>query len=768
MSAITNLPALNTLTGAIIFPVVDTGIVPTVTKYATVDQIGEFVINNLTTVNIVTATNTSSGGVIVGEGLTITEGVLSVTVPLSTATTSTLGGVIIGSGVDIDGNGVISVNTDGATGATGPRGFNGLSGATGSTGPRLTAVISTVRPTTPAAGDMWLDIEYSGQLLTFNGSVWVAAAPGGAIGYTGSTGATGIQGEQGNFGGAAFNYLFSTSTVNSDPTTGRFKFNNLSLAFSTELYIHNTDYNSVVATSFLNTIDDSTSGIKGHFSVKDKVNEEIYAIFAIVGSHSLSGNYYTVPISYLSGVNLLDNNSDIVITFARTGDKGDTGEIGSTGATGATGATGPIGATGSTGATGNIGATGATGATGNIGATGSTGATGATGPQGSTGITGYTGATGATGATGFIGSTGSTGATGGIGATGSTGATGATGPAGATGAGATGAQGATGIGYRLTSTSSNTLSVGTLTYIVNLNASESMYIPGMTVSMRAIDAFGVDQGFNYGFINSYSGTTLVMDSIFAGGSGTYTNWTMFLLGAQGIQGDQGATGAGATGATGAIANPLNTIFTITNTTSATSTITGALQVAGGVGIGKALYTGGNINSKGSITATTNIGGRTVTWDSFSSSGSLGSSSVYYDYKILTGGIQQVNTDTTTDIDITSYLWPFDGGYSYVRVGVNGLYVDDFITPTVWSRLHKSWAQGLWINTSSVWTIDGAVLEHTAFNTDAVNFPAGAVNAAKAAIVTSGSSVYLRLTNRTSPAANSLTRWAYRIEVWYAW
>jgi hypothetical protein len=512
---------------------------------------------------------------------------------------------------------------------------------------------------------MWLDIEYSGQLLTYNGSVWVASAPGGAIGYTGSTGATGIQGEQGNFGGAAFNYLFSTSTVNSDPTTGRFKFNNLSLAYSTELYIHNTDYNSVVATSFLNTIDDSTSGIKGHFSVKDKVNEEIYAIFAIVGNHTLTGSYYTVPISYLSGVNLLDNNSDIVITFARTGDKGDTGNIGSTGATGATGATGPNGATGSTGATGNIGATGATGATGNIGATGSTGATGATGPQGSTGITGYTGATGATGATGFIGSTGATGATGGIGATGSTGATGATGPQGATGAGATGAQGATGIGYRLTSTSSNTLSVGTLTYIVNLNASQSMYIPGMTVSMRAIDNFGVDQGFNYGFINSYSGTTLVMDSIFAGGSGTYTNWTLFMLGAQGIQGDQGATGAGATGATGAIANPLSTIFTITNTTSATSTITGALQVAGGVGIGGNIYASGHIVPGANLTY--DLGTSSTQWRSLY----VGTSTIFIGGKGLSVTAAGAITVDGSSASVTGATGPIGATGAQGNVGATG-------------------------------------------------------------------------------------------------
>jgi hypothetical protein len=112
--------------------------------------------------------------------------------------------------------------------------------------------------------------------------------------------------------------------------------------------------------------------------------------------------------------------------------------------------------------------------------------------------------------------------------------------------------------------------------------------------MRGIDEFGVDQGFNYGFVTSYSGNTFVMDSVFAGGSGTYTNWTLFMLGAQGIQGDQGATGAGATGATGAIANPLSTIFTITNTTISSSTTTGALQVAGGVGIGGNIYASGHI------------------------------------------------------------------------------------------------------------------------------------------------------------------------------
>lgn len=44
-------------------------------------------------------------------------------------------------------------------------------------------------------------------------------------------------------------------------------------------------------------------------------------------------------------------------------------------------------------------------------------------------------------------------------------------------------------------------------------------------------------------------------------------------------------------------SPFSGIFTVTNTTSATSTITGALQVVGGAGIGGNLYVGGTTTAQ---------------------------------------------------------------------------------------------------------------------------------------------------------------------------
>jgi Chaperone of endosialidase/Collagen triple helix repeat (20 copies) len=109
------------------------------------------------------------------------------------------------------------------------------------------------------------------------------------------------------------------------------------------------------------------------------------------------------------------------------GPVGSQGPAGATGTTGAAGSQGPAGPTGTNGATGPQGPTGARGPTGDIGATGSQGL------QGPAGSTGTTGATGAQGLQGLPGSTGPQGPTGAAGSQGLQGVPGATGPQGPTG-----------------------------------------------------------------------------------------------------------------------------------------------------------------------------------------------------------------------------------------------------------------------------------------------------------------------------------------------
>jgi collagen type VII alpha len=201
----------------------------------------------------------------------------------------------------------------GDTGPEGPQGIQGNDGPTGPTGP--TGAASTVTgPTGPTGA--------SGT----NGSTG-PTGPQGEIGLTGATGPTGPTGAVGSFGGAVFSYNYLTDTAHTDPGAGNLKFNS-ALTTATELYIDPLDATNTNITAYLNTIDDSTSTIKGHFRVEEVGTPGNYVYYAINGTHVHEGSddFFHVPVVYLSGsVSSWTNGTDVTITFVRTGDAGDPG-----------------------------------------------------------------------------------------------------------------------------------------------------------------------------------------------------------------------------------------------------------------------------------------------------------------------------------------------------------------------------------------------------------------------------------------------------------
>ena len=191
------------------------------------------------------------------------------------------------------------------------------------------------------------------------------------------------------------------------------------MSVATTLYIDFLDYASANCFNYLNTIDDSTSSIKGTFKLEEKANTQNFAYFSITGSHTHPSDYFQVPVAWLNGATSFSNSLDTIITFTRTGDMGDIGYTGSKGDIGYTGSRGYDGSVGYTGSKGDIGYTGSKGADGTIGYNGSTGYTGS---KGDTGYGGSFGASGYTGSIGYTGSLGYTGSQGVIGYTGSAGA----------------------------------------------------------------------------------------------------------------------------------------------------------------------------------------------------------------------------------------------------------------------------------------------------------------------------------------------------------
>jgi len=282
--------------------------------------------------------------------------------------------------------------------------------------------------------------------IGFTGSVGYTGSSGysgsqGDKGYTGSQGAgftgskgeqgtagyTGSQGPAGSFGGAAFEYYYNSSPAHNNPGTGKLSFNNVDLSAATILYINFYDYLTVSTYNFIQTIDDSSSTIKGHFVISDKLNPNNYVMFAIVGNVTSDVTHFDIPVNWLGGVTSFTNSLDTVITFARTGDIGDTGYTGS-----ASTEQGPIGYTGSQGA-GYTGSEGDPGPPGPPGGQGNPGEIGYTGSAGSQGDLGYTGSQGPQGLPGGAAAIGYTGSIGDIGYSGSQGYTGSQGSRGYSG-----------------------------------------------------------------------------------------------------------------------------------------------------------------------------------------------------------------------------------------------------------------------------------------------------------------------------------------------
>lgn len=348
------------------------------------------------------------------------------------------------------------VGADGYTGSRGDTGYTGSQGEIGYTGSQ-----GEIGYTGSRGADGYVGADgYTGSQgeIGYTGSQGEIGYTGsqGVIGYTGSQGEigyTGSKGADGNFGGASFYYQWDNETNVETVANGYVLLSNSNPVVANVMSISIFDRNSANIQSFIQTIDDSTSAIKGSVKLTEESNTLNFVIYNIVDTHTDHSNHYDVPISYVAGsVTPPANGTNIVVSFLVNGDKGD---IGYTGSKGDTGYTGSIGYTGSKGTTytantaptpavdgdtwwntdtgiryvyyddgtsaqwvqesvmGPMGITGYTGSQGGLGYTGSIGYTGSQGDIGYTGSLGglgYTGSIGYTGSKGDIGYTGSMGA----------------------------------------------------------------------------------------------------------------------------------------------------------------------------------------------------------------------------------------------------------------------------------------------------------------------------------------------------------------------
>jgi hypothetical protein len=323
---------------------------------------------------------------------------------------------------------IVSFAESGDAGVQGVQGLQGTTGVQGDTG-----LQGTTGAGTQGVQGVQGDLGFQG-VQGFPGPI----GPQGVQGADGIQGGGGLQGITGGFGGITFDYTYSINIAASDPGSGILKFNNATLSSATTLYIDDRDDNFVDIQPFLRTIDDSTSPIKGHYKVSEKLNPQNFVIFTIASLTEQAG-YFQVSSAFVSGsVTNFANSADITITFARTGDIGPRGNQGIQGFEGFQGPQGVDGGLGIQGIQGPQGIQGGRGLQGRAGFIGGDGTQGSQGVQGTRGLQGVAGADGDEGFQGVQGVQGRTGA-------GAQGLQGTQGVKGNDGIGAVGIQGFQGV-----------------------------------------------------------------------------------------------------------------------------------------------------------------------------------------------------------------------------------------------------------------------------------------------------------------------------------
>lgn len=125
-------------------------------------------------------------------------------------------------------------------------------------------------------------------------------------------------------------YLFSSTTTDSDPGSGTFRFNNATLASVTTIYIDLLDDLGSDMTTWLDRLDDAGATTdRGQLTIR-AIDGSAEFIAKITGSITTATGYRKITVSYLTSTGTFSDGARATITFAPRGADG-TGNVSVTG-----------------------------------------------------------------------------------------------------------------------------------------------------------------------------------------------------------------------------------------------------------------------------------------------------------------------------------------------------------------------------------------------------------------------------------------------------
>lgn len=143
----------------------------------------------------------------------------------------------------------------------------------------------------------------------------------------GSPGGTGPTGPAGAPGGASFRYTYSVTTTDADPGSGTLRLNNGTYSSVTQIYIDLLETGATDVTTWLDSLDNSTNGVKGLIKLSSHSDQTKWITFELTSITTATG-YRKLNVNYVDHNGTLTTTSgDTIFSFSRAGDQGAAGSV---------------------------------------------------------------------------------------------------------------------------------------------------------------------------------------------------------------------------------------------------------------------------------------------------------------------------------------------------------------------------------------------------------------------------------------------------------
>jgi hypothetical protein len=98
------------------------------------------------------------------------------------------------------------------------------------------------------------------------------------------------------YSGNSMKYTYSTTTTDSDPGSGIMRFNNATFASITQIFLDDNNFSGTDVQTWLATLDDSSSIIKGYVHVFKQTDPTVFRLFSLTATTEATG-YWKLTVA---------------------------------------------------------------------------------------------------------------------------------------------------------------------------------------------------------------------------------------------------------------------------------------------------------------------------------------------------------------------------------------------------------------------------------------------------------------------------------------